>query len=137
MSALTLEPGAPVNTATRVRGVAVVSTLLEVFHEPAATYEYYRIRVLPGARQISPAHPSGVTEHLTVYKGQVTAGPVGAPLTGHPGEYLTWYVNPQCPNGSSAPQVTPARRTSSRLPPDEDVAGVRRCARARTAFPAT
>jgi len=51
MSSLTLDPGAPAHTATAVRGAAVVSTLLEVFHEPAATNEFYRIRVLPGASQ--------------------------------------------------------------------------------------
>jgi transcriptional regulator with XRE-family HTH domain len=90
MSALTLDPGAPASTATPVRGAAVVSTLLEVFHEPAATYEFYRIRVLPGAEQASPAHPPGATEHLTVYTGQIVAGPAGAPLTGGPGAYLTW-----------------------------------------------
>jgi XRE family transcriptional regulator, regulator of sulfur utilization len=90
MSTLTLDPGAPASTATPVRGAAVVSTLLEVFHEPAATYEYFRIRVLPGAEQTSPAHPRGVTEHITVHKGLLKAGPVTAPLTGGPGSYLTW-----------------------------------------------
>lgn len=90
MSALTLDPGAPASAATPVRGAAVVSTLLEVFHEPAATYEYFRIRVLPGVEQSSPAHPTGVTEHITVYQGQLTAGPVGAPLSGGPGAYLAW-----------------------------------------------
>jgi transcriptional regulator with XRE-family HTH domain len=90
MSALTLDPGAPASSASPVRGAAVVSTLLEVFHEPAATYELFRIRVLPGAEQASPAHPPGVTEHVTVHKGLLTAGPVGAPLTGGPGSYLTW-----------------------------------------------
>jgi XRE family transcriptional regulator, regulator of sulfur utilization len=90
MSALTLDRGAPASMATPIRGAAVVSTLLEVFHEPAATYEYFRIRVLPGAEQTSPAHPPGVTEHITVYKGHLVAGPVGAPLTGGPGAYLTW-----------------------------------------------
>jgi transcriptional regulator with XRE-family HTH domain len=90
MSALTLDPGAPASTATPVRGAAVVSTLLEVFHEPAATFEFYRIRVVPGVEQASPAHPPGVTEHLTVYTGQIVAGPAGAPLTGGPGAYLAW-----------------------------------------------
>ena len=90
MSSLTLDPGAPAHTATAVRGAAVVSTLLEVFHEPAATYEFYRIRVLPGASQTSPAHPPGVTEHLTVYRGRLVVGPVDAPLTAGPGEYVTW-----------------------------------------------
>jgi XRE family transcriptional regulator, regulator of sulfur utilization len=90
ISALTLDPGAPASMATPVRGAAVVSTLLEVFHEPATTYEYLRIRVLPGVEQTSPAHPTGVTEHLTVYKGHLVAGPVDAPLSGGPGAYLTW-----------------------------------------------
>jgi transcriptional regulator with XRE-family HTH domain len=90
MSSLTLDPGAPARTATAVRGASVVSTLLEVFHEPAATYEFYRIRVLPGAAQTSPAHPRGVTEHLTVYKGQLIVGPVDAPLTAGHGDYVTW-----------------------------------------------
>jgi XRE family transcriptional regulator, regulator of sulfur utilization len=90
MSALTLDPGAPASTATPVRGAAVVSTLLEVFHEPAATYEYFLIRVLPGAEQTSPAHPPRVTEHITVHKGLLRTGPVTAPLTGGPGSYLTW-----------------------------------------------
>jgi transcriptional regulator with XRE-family HTH domain len=90
MSSLTLDPGASARTATAVRGAAVVSTLLEVFHEPAATYEFYRIRVLPGATQTSPAHPRGVTEHLTVYKGQLIVGPVDAPLTAGQGDYVTW-----------------------------------------------
>jgi transcriptional regulator with XRE-family HTH domain len=90
MSALTLDPGAPASAATPVRGAAVVSTLLEVFQEPAATYELFRIRVLPGVEQTSPAHPAGVTEHLTVYQGQLTAGPVAAPLSGGPGAHLSW-----------------------------------------------
>lgn len=90
MSALTLDPGAPPSSATPVRGAAVISTLLDVFHEPAATYEYYRIVVQPGAVQTSPAHPLGVTEHLTVYRGRLTAGPAGAPLSGGPGDYLRW-----------------------------------------------
>jgi transcriptional regulator with XRE-family HTH domain len=90
MSALTLDPGAPASAASPVRGAAVVSTLLEVFHEPGATFEYFRIRVQPGVEQTSPAHPAGVTEHITVYSGQLTAGPVGAPLSGGPGSYLAW-----------------------------------------------
>lgn len=90
MSALTMDPGAPASTAAPLRGTAVLSTLLEVFHEPAATYELFRIQVLPGAPQTSPAHLPGVTEHLAVHQGQVIAGPVDAPLTGGPGAYLTW-----------------------------------------------
>jgi XRE family transcriptional regulator, regulator of sulfur utilization len=90
MSALTLDPGAPVSTASAVRGAAVVSTLLEVFEEPAATYELFRLRIVVGAEQHSPAHPPGTTEHLTVVRGQLRAGPAAAPLTVGPGEHVSW-----------------------------------------------
>jgi XRE family transcriptional regulator, regulator of sulfur utilization len=90
LSALTLDPGAPVSTASAVRGTAVVSTLLEVFSEPAATYEMLRIRVLPGPAQTSPAHPPGVTEHLTVFQGVLRTGPVDAPLTAGVGQHVSF-----------------------------------------------
>ncbi|WP_027345911.1 helix-turn-helix domain-containing protein [Hamadaea tsunoensis] len=93
MSALTVDPGAPARTADPIRGAAVVSTLLEVFHEPAATYEYFRLVVVPGVVQTSPAHLPGVTEHLTVYKGRIVAGPVEAPQTGGPGDHLSWVAD--------------------------------------------
>ncbi|GAA3393696.1 XRE family transcriptional regulator [Cryptosporangium minutisporangium] len=73
-----------------VHGAAVEATLLEVFEDPDATYELYRIRIRAGAAQVSPAHPAGVTEHLTVFRGEVTAGPVGAPLRTGAGGYLRW-----------------------------------------------
>jgi XRE family transcriptional regulator, regulator of sulfur utilization len=119
MSSLTLDPGAPARTATAVRGAAVVSTLLEVFHEPAATYEFYRIRVLPGASQTSPAHLPGVTEHLTVYRGQLIAGPVNAPLTAGPGDYLTWSADVPHLYEAAGPEEVDAAlviRTPSRPP---------------------
>jgi transcriptional regulator with XRE-family HTH domain len=91
MSALTLDFGAPANEASPVRGAAVVSTLLEVFEEPNAVYELFALTILPGVQQHSPAHPAGVTEHLTIHSGHVRAGPVSAPLTGGPGDYLSWH----------------------------------------------
>ena len=90
MSALTLDRGAPVSAASAVRGEAVVSTLLEVFEEPAATYELFLLRIVVGVEQVSPAHPTGVTEHLTVYRGQARVGPVGQPLVAGPGEHVSW-----------------------------------------------
>jgi transcriptional regulator with XRE-family HTH domain len=90
LSALTLDPGAAVSTASPVRGAAVVSELLAVYEEPAATYELLQVRVLPGAIQSSPAHPPGVVEHLTVFHGVLRAGPLTAPLTAAPGEHITW-----------------------------------------------
>ncbi|MEO3746475.1 helix-turn-helix domain-containing protein [Plantactinospora sp. B5E13] len=90
MSALTLDRGAPVSTAAPVRGEAVVSTLLEVFEEPAATYELFALRIVDGVEQVSPAHPAGVTEHLTVFSGHARVGPVDAPVPVGPGEHVSW-----------------------------------------------
>jgi transcriptional regulator with XRE-family HTH domain len=90
MSALTLDRGATAATATPVRGEAVLSTLLEVFEEPAAVYELFRLHIVTGARQVSPAHAAGVTEHLTVFHGRAQVGPVDAPLTAGPGEHVSW-----------------------------------------------
>lgn len=90
LSALTLDRGAPPSAAALVRGEAVVSTLLEVFAEPAATYELFALRIVAGAEQVSPAHPAGVTEHLTVFRGRVRVGPVAAPVPAGPGEHVRW-----------------------------------------------
>jgi len=90
LSALTLDRGAPASAASPVRGDAVVSTLLAVFEEPAATYELLTVRIVVGAEQVSPAHPAGVTEYLTVFRGHARVGPVGAPLSAGPGEHVAW-----------------------------------------------
>jgi quercetin dioxygenase-like cupin family protein len=90
ISALTLDRDAPASAASPVRGEAVVSTLLEVLEEPGATYELFAMRILPGVQQVSPAHPAGVTEHLTVFRGRARVGPVQAPLSAGPGEYVSW-----------------------------------------------
>ncbi|WP_189193384.1 helix-turn-helix domain-containing protein [Micromonospora fulviviridis] len=86
---LTAVLSGPAETPT-VRGTAVGATLLEVFSDTDATYELYRMRVSPGPAQLSPAHQAGVTEHVTVFSGVLRAGPVDAPLTAGPGEYLRW-----------------------------------------------
>lgn len=90
MSALTLDRGAPASAASPVRGEAVVSTLLEIFEEPAATYELFALRIVVGVEQVSPAHPAGVSEHLTVFRGHARVGPVGAPLSARSGEHVSW-----------------------------------------------
>ncbi|MFB9235478.1 helix-turn-helix domain-containing protein [Plantactinospora siamensis] len=90
MSALTLDRGAPASAAAPVRGDAVLSTLLEVFEEPAATYELFALRIVGGVEQVSPAHPAGVTEHLTVFRGRARVGPVGAPRSAGPGDHVCW-----------------------------------------------
>ncbi|MFU8872256.1 helix-turn-helix domain-containing protein [Micromonospora sp. SL4-19] len=76
--------------APTVSGAAVSATLLEVFTDTDATYELYRMRVVPGPGQLSPAHQPGVTEHVTVFAGVLRAGPVDAPLTAAAGGHLRW-----------------------------------------------
>jgi XRE family transcriptional regulator, regulator of sulfur utilization len=90
ISALTLDPGAPASAASPVRGAAVTATLLEVFEEPAATFELLRMRVVAGIEQTSPAHQPGVTEHVTVFQGVLRAGPAEAPLVARPGDHIAW-----------------------------------------------
>ncbi|MEU6204252.1 XRE family transcriptional regulator [Micromonospora musae] len=86
LTAVLAEPAA---TPT-VHGAAVHATLLEVFTDTDATYELYRMRVRPGAGQLSPAHQPGVTEHVTVFSGVLRAGPADAPSTAPAGGYLRW-----------------------------------------------
>ncbi|GAA2376287.1 hypothetical protein Cme02nite_09900 [Catellatospora methionotrophica] len=76
--------------AGTVRGTAVEATLLQVFDDAEVTYELYRMVVPPGATQSSPAHHTGVTEHITVFDGVLRAGPADAPLTAHPGDHISW-----------------------------------------------
>ena len=71
-------------------GAAVEGHLLQVYAEPTATFELYRLRIRPGVTQTSPAHPSGVTEHLTVFQGVLRAGPLDAPTIAGPGDHLSW-----------------------------------------------
>jgi transcriptional regulator with XRE-family HTH domain len=73
-----------------VEGAAVTATLLESWTDPGVTTELYRLRIRPGARQVSPAHGPQVTEHLTVVSGRLVVGPVLAPFEAVAGEYVTW-----------------------------------------------
>lgn len=80
-----------------VRGTAVEAELLEVFEDENVTYELYRMRVPPGVTQTSPAHHAGVTEHVTVFSGTLSAGPLDAPRTAGPGEHVSWRADvPHC-----------------------------------------
>lgn len=71
-------------------GTAVEGVLLQVFEDESVTYELYRLTIPAGATQVSPAHHEGVTEHITVFAGVLSAGPQDAPLQAGPGEHLTW-----------------------------------------------
>ncbi|MBG0820216.1 helix-turn-helix transcriptional regulator [Planomonospora sp. ID91781] len=92
--AVTAQLGVPlaaaVGTGPVAHGAAVRGVLLEVFEEEGATYELYRLVVPAGTSQTSPAHPEGVTEHLTVFTGTLRAGPADAPLLAGPGEHVSW-----------------------------------------------
>lgn len=82
--------GSPRSAGTAVRGSAVEATLLDVFDERDASYELFRIRVITGLTQSSPAHHANVTEHVTVFSGVLRAGPATAPMLAPAGGYLTW-----------------------------------------------
>ncbi|WP_344968045.1 XRE family transcriptional regulator [Streptosporangium fragile] len=83
-------PGAPPSPDPVIHGAAVRGTLLQVFEDEDVTYELYRLTVRPGTPQVSPAHHEGVTEHVTVFAGTLSAGPAGAPLRAGPGEHISW-----------------------------------------------
>jgi len=74
----------------RILGAAVRMDLLRVFDDGPATYELYRMRIPAGAAQTSPPHHPGVSEHATVFAGELRAGPVDDPGTAGPGGYLEW-----------------------------------------------
>jgi transcriptional regulator with XRE-family HTH domain len=73
-----------------LRGAAVQIELLRVFDDGPVTYELYRMRVPAGLAQRSPAHNTGVTEHVTVFAGVLETGPADGPLRAGPGEHVEW-----------------------------------------------
>ena len=90
LAAVLAAPRSAGTSAPMVRGSAVEATLLEVFSDGDVTYELYRIRVISGLTQASPAHHTNVTEHVTVFSGVLRAGPTTAPMLAKAGEYLSW-----------------------------------------------
>ncbi|MFF0743194.1 helix-turn-helix domain-containing protein [Streptomyces sp. NPDC004111] len=76
-----------------MHGDSVTGELLEVFADPAATTELYRLRIRPGRRQTSPAHPPGTTEYLTVYEGVARVGPKDAAFLVAAGEHVSWVAD--------------------------------------------
>jgi transcriptional regulator with XRE-family HTH domain len=88
LGAVLPDPGsAPPET---VHGEAVSGRLLETFEDRDHTIELYHLSIRPGRRQISPAHPEGVTEHLTVFAGTARVGPLDAPLLIPAGSHASW-----------------------------------------------
>ncbi|GAA4544262.1 XRE family transcriptional regulator [Pseudonocardia xishanensis] len=86
--------------SARIQGAAVDMALLKVFEDGPATYELYRMRIPAGAAQTSPPHHPGVTEHATVFAGELRAGPLDAPGVAGPGGYLEWAAD--TPHGYAA-----------------------------------
>ncbi|MEO9175503.1 MAG: XRE family transcriptional regulator [Gaiellales bacterium] len=90
LSELLLEDGSPTTRAPVVRGDAVEGTLVAVYHDPSVTTEIYRLRILPGRRQVSPGHGAGVVEHLLITAGAISAGPLDQPVELSAGDDWTW-----------------------------------------------
>lgn len=73
-----------------VRGAVAEMDLLRVFDDPSATYELYRMHLPAGAVQRSPAHHAGVTEHVTVFAGELESGPEATPRRTGAGGFAEW-----------------------------------------------
>lgn len=82
------EPGeAPLRT---IHGTAVSASLLETFSDADTDTELFRLHIRPGHQQLSPAHPPGTVEYLTVFTGTACVGPPDALLTVPPGGHVSW-----------------------------------------------
>jgi transcriptional regulator with XRE-family HTH domain len=84
------DPGTPASEAEAVHGAAVSAVLLESFADETVTTELYRLRIRPGRVQVSPAHPRGTVEYLTVFAGTARVGPVDGPVVVGAGDHVSW-----------------------------------------------
>lgn len=90
-----------------IHGTAVSATLLETFSDAGNAgsagnagntgntgnnidTELFRLHIRPGYKQLSPAHPPGTVEYLTVFSGIAEVGPPDALLNAGPGEHVSW-----------------------------------------------
>ncbi|MFF4773543.1 helix-turn-helix domain-containing protein [Microtetraspora fusca] len=73
-----------------VHGDAVSATLLETFVDDRVTTELYRLQIRPGRVQVSPAHPLGAVEFLTVFTGTAKVGPLDRPIVIPAGGHASW-----------------------------------------------
>lgn len=79
--------GKPLET---IHGTAVSASLLETFSDADADTELFRLHIRPGHEQLSPAHPPGTVEYLTVFSGTARVGRPDALLTVPPGAHVSW-----------------------------------------------
>ena len=81
-------PGdAPLET---IHGTAVSASLLETFSDADMDTELFRLHIRPGHKQLSPAHPPGTVEYLTVCTGTARVGPPDALFVVPPGGHVSW-----------------------------------------------
>ncbi|MEV0969358.1 XRE family transcriptional regulator [Microtetraspora glauca] len=73
-----------------IHGSAVSAALLETFVDGLVTTELYRLRIRPGRVQVSPAHPLGAVEFLTVFTGTARVGPLDRPIVIPAGGHASW-----------------------------------------------
>ncbi|MBW8803908.1 MAG: transcriptional regulator [Catenulispora sp. 13_1_20CM_3_70_7] len=79
--------GAPL---AALHGAAVSASLLETFSDADVATELFSLRIRPGHKQQSPAHPPGTIEYLTVFAGTARVGPPDALLIVPPGGHVSW-----------------------------------------------
>lgn len=82
--------GAPAAEPPEIRGAAVAAVLLESFSEGDTVTELFRLHIRPGREQVSPPHPPGTVEYLTVFSGTARVGPVGATVVVPAGGHVSW-----------------------------------------------
>ena len=75
---------------TRVASPGVQARLLDVSHDGSQTVEVYRLHLDPGAHYCSPAHLTGVVEHLLVTSGRARAGRLGQEEVIDAGQAAQW-----------------------------------------------
>jgi len=74
---------------TVVRGDGLDVRLVHCSTGPDAMQEIYDMRMTRG-RYDSPAHGTGVREHLFVHRGRLEAGPAGETATLGPGDFIAF-----------------------------------------------
>jgi transcriptional regulator with XRE-family HTH domain len=80
-------------TLETIHGTAVSASLLETFSAPDVDTELFRLHIRPGHEQLSPAHPPGTVEYLTVFTGTARVGLPDQLLTVPPGGHVSWVAD--------------------------------------------
>ena len=73
-----------------VSSPGITARLIDTSTVADTTVEVYALRLSPGERHVSGAHGAGVTEHLLVVDGRVSAGTEGAEVDVGTGSSTSW-----------------------------------------------